>query len=104
MFSAIRNAEKGRHRHKPARPRTDRMRRDAYRRHLCCEPLEDRRLLSVSVGDLVWNDLNSNGVQNLGEPGVPGAVVEVFSSTDGIIGNADDVSRGIAITDANGNY
>jgi hypothetical protein len=31
-------------------------------------------------------------------------VVEVFSSTDTTIGNADDVSRGLAVTDANGSY
>ena len=46
------------------------------------EPLEDRRLLTISIGDLVWNDLNSNGRQDVGEPGVAGAVVELFSSTD----------------------
>jgi len=56
------------------------------------------------VGDLVWNDLNSNGVQDPGEPRIAGAVVEVFSSTDGVVGNADDVSRGVAITDASGQY
>ena len=31
-------------------------------------------------------------------------MVEVFSSTDDVIGNGDDVSRGVAITDENGHY
>ena len=73
-------------------------------RHLACEPLEDRRLLSLSVGDFVWNDLNPNGIQEVAEPGVAGAVVEVFSSPDGVVGNADDIFRGNVITDANGHY
>jgi len=50
-----------------------------------------------SVGDRVWNDLNSDGLQDPGEPGVAGAVVEVFSTADGL-------SRGVAVTDAAGNY
>jgi len=79
-------------------------RRDPYVRRLSVEPLEDRRLLSVSIGDLVWKDVNSNGLQDAGEPGVAGAVVEVFSSTDATIGDGDDVSRGVAIADAEGHY
>jgi hypothetical protein len=68
------------------------------------EPLEARRLLTVSVSGLVWGDLDSNGIRDAGEPGIAGAVVEVFSSTDTTIGNADDLSRGVVLTDANGNY
>ena len=75
-----------------------------YRRDLRVEALEDRRLLTVSLGGTVWNDLNSNGIQDTGEAGVAGAVVEVFSSNNPVIGDADDVSRGVAITDASGNY
>ena len=58
----------------------------------------------VSISGHVWKDLNSNGIQDTDEPRVPNAVVELMSSTDSAIGNADDVSRGIAITDANGAY
>jgi subtilisin-like proprotein convertase family protein len=68
------------------------------------EPLEDRRLLSVAVGNLVWNDLNGNGIQDAGEPGIAGVGVELYSSTDATTGNGDDVLRGRAVTDANGNY
>jgi hypothetical protein len=68
------------------------------------EVLEDRRLLSLSVGNLVWNDLNSNGLQDTGEPGIAGAVVEVFQSADATVGNGDDVSCNLTTTDVAGNY
>ena len=29
----------------------------------------------VSVGDFVWDDLNGDGLQGVGEPGVPGVTV-----------------------------
>ena len=59
---------------------------------------------SDPVGDWVWYDTNGDGVQDAGEAGVAGAVVELFESTDGIVGNADDVSRGVDITDSQGHY
>ena len=52
----------------------------------------------------VWNDANQDGVRDAGEQGVAGAVVEIHSSTDAVIGNDDDVGLGTAITDANGQY
>ena len=30
------------------------------------------------IGDFVWNDVNSNGVQDAGEPGVPGVIIRLF--------------------------
>ena len=45
-----------------------------------------------------------NGVRDPGEPGLAGIVVNLFSSVDATIGNADDVACGVAVTDANGNY
>ena len=80
------------------------IRRDSRSRRLHLEPLEDRTLLSVGVGGMVWDDLNLDGIRDLDEPGVAGAVAEVFSSTDAVIGNEDDVSLGVAITDADGLY
>lgn len=59
---------------------------------------------SDGLGDRVWYDTNGNGIQDVGELGVPGAVVELFESSDAIVGNVDDVSRGIDITDSLGNY
>ena len=59
---------------------------------------------SDSLGDRVWHDSNGNGMQDAGEPGIAGAVVELFQTSDTVIGNADDVSRGIDVTDSQGNY
>ena len=60
--------------------------------------------LKAAVGDYVWNDANRNGIQDINEIGVPGVTVTLYSSTDGIIGNGDDVAVGSAVTDANGYY
>ena len=48
--------------------------------------------LPVSVGSLVWRDTNANGIQDVGEPGIEGAVVTLLDSN----GNA-------VTTDLNGN-
>jgi hypothetical protein len=79
-------------------------RRATKPRRLTLELLEGRQLLSLSVGDLVWNDLNHNGTQEAGEPGISGAVAELFQTTDANIGNADDVSVGLTATDAGGYF
>ncbi|HEY5516467.1 MAG TPA: SdrD B-like domain-containing protein, partial [Pengzhenrongella sp.] len=43
------------------------------------------------IGDRLWVDLDSNGLQDLGEPGIPGATVEVrWYGLDGVVGTADD--------------
>ncbi|MEI2421217.1 SdrD B-like domain-containing protein, partial [Arthrospira platensis SPKY2] len=34
----------------------------------------------VSIGDRVWNDLNNNGIQDAGEPGLPNITVTLFES------------------------
>ena len=78
--------------------------RNGHARSLRIEPLEERSLLSVGVGGMVWSDANQNGIREAGELGVAGAVVEIHSSPDGVIGNSDDVLLGTAITDANGDY
>ena len=48
-----------------------------------------------AIGDFVWCDLNDDGVQDAGEPGVPGIVVDL-SCADG--------SSASTVTDANGFY
>jgi hypothetical protein len=50
----------------------------------------------ASVGDRVWNDLNGNGIQDPGEPGIPNIQVELFDAD----GNYVDTTT----TDANGIY
>jgi len=47
----------------------------------------------VTIGDFVWNDLNGNGIQDTGEPGINGVAVTVtYAGPDGIFGNGDDTS------------
>jgi hypothetical protein len=48
------------------------------------------------LGDLVWVDTNRNGIQDAGEPGVPGVAVTVRLP--------DGTQVGAATTDANGKY
>ncbi len=47
---------------------------------------------SNSIGDLVWADVNGDGTQDAGEPGLSGVTVQVtFLGADGKLGTADDV-------------
>ena len=50
-----------------------------------------------TVGDLVWEDLNANGIQDAGEPGIPGVTVNLLQAACGnfVAGT---------ITDADGQY
>ncbi|MEN6494052.1 MAG: SdrD B-like domain-containing protein, partial [Thermoguttaceae bacterium] len=59
---------------------------------------------TFSVGNRVWNDLDSDGIQDANEPGIAGAAVELYRSTDTTVGNADDVSMGVVATGADGSY
>ena len=62
------------------------------------------KLAQSIVGDLVWRDVNGDGIQNAGEPGIPGVLVELFQSNDDVIGNNDDRSLGTRVTDGAGKY
>ncbi len=56
------------------------------------------------VGDTVRLDLDDDGIQDPGEPGVPGISVTVTSpGSDGVIGSSDDLVIS-TVTDADGNY
>jgi|GEM_PF-2926837 len=49
----------------------------------------------AKIGDRVWEDTNSNGLQDGTESGVPGLEVSLFEcGPDGIAGTADDVDTG----------
>lgn len=50
----------------------------------------------ASLGDYVWKDLNRNGVQDAGEPGIQGVTVTLLNSSGGAIGST--------ITSATGYY
>jgi protocatechuate 3,4-dioxygenase beta subunit len=51
---------------------------------------------SASLGDLVWIDLNNDGLQTTGEPGVQGVTVTLY--------NGAGSATATTTTDANGNY
>ena len=58
----------------------------------------------VSVGNFVWNDLDRDGIQDVGEPGIAGVTLTI-TKADGspvtdIYGNAVTTTT----TDANGHY
>ncbi len=66
----------------------------------------------VSVGNLVWSDVDDDGVFDIGEPGVPGVPVRLYAAdgsteievgADGILDTADDAPGGM-VTDAIGRY
>jgi len=45
-----------------------------------------------SLGDFVWHDLNGNGLQEPGEPGLDGVVVNlIWHGANGVFGDGDDV-------------
>ena len=48
------------------------------------------------IGDLVWNDLDFDGIQDFGEPGISGVIVNLSFS--------DNIPYRSTITDINGNY
>ncbi|MEO0840416.1 MAG: SdrD B-like domain-containing protein, partial [Cyanobacteria bacterium J06643_5] len=60
-----------------------------------------------SLGDTVYNDLNNNGQQDEGEPGIPGVIVNYAGTgPDGVFGESltDDDISGRTQTDENGRY
>jgi protocatechuate 3,4-dioxygenase beta subunit len=50
----------------------------------------------ASIGDFVWEDLNANGIQDAGEPGIGGVTVRLF--------NSSGVQEAFTVTAANGSY
>jgi len=42
--------------------------------------LDSGFVLPVSVGDFIWSDLNRNGIQDAGEPGVAGAIATLYNA------------------------
>ena len=49
-----------------------------------------------AVGDYVWNDVNKNGIQDLGEKPVAGVTVTLYTSAGKVVGQTS--------TDSNGHY
>jgi hypothetical protein len=53
-----------------------------------------RAVGTYSIGDRVWNDSNSNGVQNSGESGIGGVTVQLLNSSGTVIATATTSSSG----------
>ena len=54
---------------------------------------------TAKLGNLVWSDINGNGLQDSGEPGIPGVTVKLNGTDQD--GNVVSLTT---VTDANGNY
>lgn len=60
---------------------------------------------SGRIGDTIFADLNSNGSQGAGEPGLQGVTVNLYTNPNGSAGiDGDEVFVESQVTDANGNY
>jgi len=46
------------------------------------------------LGDFVWNDLNGNGIQDLGEPGISGVTVSLLDAFDSLINTTTTAGNG----------
>jgi hypothetical protein len=55
-----------------------------------------------SIGDRVWNDLNRNGLQDSGEPGISGVRVELWVDSDN--NGSHDTFVTTTTTNSSGNY
>jgi hypothetical protein len=64
--------------------------------NLNCPP---HRECTGKIGDRVWNDLNKNGCQDPGEPGMANVQVDLYEGCNG-----DRQFKMTKFTDANGNY
>ncbi|MEQ1750828.1 MAG: putative Ig domain-containing protein, partial [Prosthecobacter sp.] len=58
----------------------------------------------LSLGDHVWNDVDQDGSLDVGELGISGVSLQLFATTNTVIGDADDISQGTTTTDSSGNY
>ena len=56
----------------------------------------DNPSLTNSIGNYVWNDINQDGIQDMGEPAVAGVTVTLYDNANMPIGTT--------VTDANGFY
>jgi uncharacterized repeat protein (TIGR01451 family) len=57
----------------------------------------------AELGDFVWNDLDRDGIQDMGEPGIEGWTVTLWSATDAEPCEPDEILES-TMTDADGFY
>jgi protocatechuate 3,4-dioxygenase beta subunit len=60
--------------------------------------------LPVSVGDLIWYDKDGDGIQDPGEPGIPGVVLKLTLPDGHPVTDADGVLVAPVTTDADGRF
>ena len=51
--------------------------------------------LLVNIGDFVWHDENGDGIQNSGEPGIPGVQVILYDDGNNVIGVTETDGSGL---------
>ena len=56
-------------------------------------------MLSGSIGDFVWHDVNANGIKEAGEPGVDGVTVDLYESDGTTAGTTATASGGLYVFD-----
>jgi SdrD B-like domain len=49
----------------------------------------------ATLGDFVWNDLNQNGIQETGEPGIPNVVVNLLDCASNLLASTTTDSNGL---------
>lgn len=60
-------------------------------------PTPTRTPTPVNIGNFVWRDLDSDGIQDVGEPGIPNVTMQVWNDAKSVL--IDD-----AISNASGSY
>jgi len=60
----------------------------------CCRTFEVLDCTPSTVGDRVWEDVNGDGIQDEGEPGIEGISLELYNDTDQLIGNTTSGADG----------
>ena len=59
---------------------------------------------AVAVGDFVWFDTNRNGIQDAGEPGIPGVTLTLTGPTGGTVTDLSGTPVKSTVTDSSGAY
>ncbi|MBM3237115.1 T9SS type A sorting domain-containing protein [Candidatus Poribacteria bacterium] len=49
----------------------------------------------AAIGDLVWNDINANGIQDSGEPGIANVTVKLYKSDGSFVASTTTNANGI---------
>jgi gliding motility-associated-like protein len=61
-------------------------------------------VVASTIGDMVWEDINGDGVQDGGEPGIIGVTVSLLYDIGGAVTGTDGNPILDQVTDASGNY